>query len=167
MSSSLAASSEASPTILVTSPEQQVAPLFKAIPYVKTALSFFITAIQSAFRHARQISATLASSSPIHPVPIILYVVAPLTVFLSYVAWIFVLGPYATIVWLLEALHPLYVFCGVACLTGLVLGGVARYLATVLVESLKNERGLEEEDEAQEEQDEKVPKEDESDNEDA
>lgn len=70
------------------------------------------------------------------PIPALAYLFAPLTVFLSYLAVIFIISPWSTLVYLLDVLHPLYVFFGVACLTGMLLGLLARYLAGVLIVTL-------------------------------
>lgn len=49
-----------------------------------------------------------------------------------------VLMPFKTAAYLLDALYPLYVFCGVACITGCLLGLGGRYLSDVLVKMAKD-----------------------------
>ncbi|KAF8153860.1 hypothetical protein B0H34DRAFT_640116, partial [Crassisporium funariophilum] len=68
-----------------------------------------------------------------------LYVFAPVTVFADIITTIFIRTPYRTAVYLLDALFPLYVLCGVACITGGVLGLLGRMLCRVLVNAVQAE----------------------------
>ena len=71
------------------------------------------------------------------PVPILLYLLAPLLVFSELVLTIFFFGPYKIILYFLDALYPLYVLAGVACITGGVLGIVGHQLSRLLVHLLR------------------------------
>ncbi|RXW20363.1 hypothetical protein EST38_g5494 [Candolleomyces aberdarensis] len=105
---------------------QYTAPLVKALPYLKASLSFSYQASIYFLRLARLMV----------PIPMILYILAPFTVFFGYIGHIFIFAPYSTLVYLLDALHPLYVFCGVACLTGLLVGWIGRTVARLFVGSV-------------------------------
>jgi len=63
----------------------------------------------------------------------LLYVFAPVIVFSQLVVTIFLFGPYNITLYLLDALYPLYVLAGVACITGGVLGITGRGLSQLLV----------------------------------
>jgi hypothetical protein len=121
--------SSASP--LAQTASQVSAALTKIYPYVKTTSLLALDVARTSWGFSQRFM--------IHPIPIVLYIIAPLTVFVGYLASIFVLMPYATLVYLLEALHPLYVFCGVACLTGALLGAVGRLVAWMVVTSVAPE----------------------------
>ncbi|KAF8143109.1 hypothetical protein K438DRAFT_2110365 [Mycena galopus ATCC 62051] len=60
--------------------------------------------------------------------PILLYILAPFVAFLELFLEIWVLSPYRAIIFVADALYPTYVFLGMACITGALLGLVARYL---------------------------------------
>jgi hypothetical protein len=109
-------------------------PIAQLVPYITTASSWLINSITSFFRP------TLL----FWPVPILLYFFAPVIVFFELVVTVFFYGPYKTILYLLDALYPLYVLGGVACITGVVLGFAGRQLCRLLVHLLRI--GFEEED---------------------
>jgi hypothetical protein len=67
------------------------------------------------------------------PVPILLYVFAPVVVFSGLFVTTFFFVPYKSILYLLDAFYPLYVLAGVACITGGVLGIAGRELSRLLV----------------------------------
>ncbi|TEB25387.1 hypothetical protein FA13DRAFT_1167449 [Coprinellus micaceus] len=113
---------------LAEAASQLSAALTKIYPYVKTTTLLALDVAKASWAFSQRFM--------IHPIPIVLYIIAPLTVFVGYLASIFVFMPYATLVYLLEALHPLYVFCGVACLTGALLGVVGRLVAWLVVASV-------------------------------
>lgn len=126
-----AATSSTSSTPLLPLSSEYSAPLAQALPYLKFALGFALDVAKGTWNISKQY---------IIPIPIILYIIAPFTVFLGYLASAFVFVPYATVVYLLEALHPLYVFCGVACLTGALLGAIGRLVAAGLIISVSPDR---------------------------
>lgn len=64
--------------------------------------------------------------------PAISCLVSPLIVFATLVAKLSLITPLATTCYLLKTLHPVYVFCGVACITGIVIGMGGRALSTFL-----------------------------------
>ncbi|KAF4612384.1 hypothetical protein D9613_004037 [Agrocybe pediades] len=77
------------------------------------------------------------------PVPVLLYIFAPVIVFMDILTTIFIRAPYAVVVYLLDALFPLYVFCGVACITGGIIGLTARLLCRAVVACVENKGDVE------------------------
>lgn len=78
-------------------------------------------------------NATRWSFSPfILAFPAVSYLVAPLVAFVAIVVNASILTPLSTAHYLLSSLYPVYVFCGVACITGIVIGMGGRGLAALL-----------------------------------
>lgn len=67
------------------------------------------------------------------PLPFLRYILSPLIVFCQILLGLFFIVPYQAIVNFFVAIQPVYVFCGVACITGAVVG-----LGGRLVERLLN-----------------------------
>lgn len=106
----------------------------RAYPHLKAALSFLLASSLALYRLL--VALAFKISKPIlllSPVPIALYILSPIFTLCSVLFDILVLMPFKTAVYLLDALYPLYVFCGVACITGCLLGLGGRYLSDVLV----------------------------------
>jgi hypothetical protein len=66
------------------------------------------------------------------PLTFVLYAIAPLVVFLQFTFDLLILSPYALIAYFLHAIYPVYVFVGVACITGSLIGFSGRTLALFL-----------------------------------
>ena len=82
-------------------------------------------------------NATRWSFSPfLFAYPAISYLVAPLLVFAVMVVNISVLSPLSAAQYLLSSLYPVYVFCGFACITGIVVGVGGRGLSVLLTRAL-------------------------------
>jgi hypothetical protein len=111
-------------TPFVSMDSQYTAPLVKALPYLKAGFSFSYQASISFLQLTRRFMVFI---------PILVYLLAPFTIFIGYIGHIFIFAPYSTLVYLLDAVHPLYVFCGVACLTGVLVGYIGRTVARLLV----------------------------------
>ena len=62
---------------------------------------------------------------------------APFFVFLETLVEVFVRLPYQIVMSLLDTFYPIYVFCGVACITGGIIGVTARIISNVLVSLLE------------------------------
>ncbi|KAF8142958.1 hypothetical protein K438DRAFT_1518237, partial [Mycena galopus ATCC 62051] len=60
------------------------------------------------------------------PVAVLLYILAPALVILQLFLEITVFSPYRAIVFASDAIYPVYVFLGIACITGALLGWVGR-----------------------------------------
>ncbi|KAJ4469889.1 hypothetical protein J3R30DRAFT_1522484 [Lentinula aciculospora] len=63
-----------------------------------------------------------------------LYLFAPAIVFMEALLDVFVFLPYNLAVYVVDAMYPVYVFCGVACITGAVVGMLARQLVIWLTD---------------------------------
>lgn len=63
------------------------------------------------------------------PLPLIRYILSPVIVFGQIILGLFFIVPYHIIVDFFVAVQPFYVFCGVACITGAVVGLGGRFLA--------------------------------------
>ncbi|KAJ7642946.1 hypothetical protein DFH06DRAFT_1301361 [Mycena polygramma] len=101
--------------------------LARALPYAQSATSFLISAFATL---ARAILASLAFAGRIvaHPVAIL----SPFPVLLSS-SWPSCTRHNRSIVYLSDAFYPIYVFLGVACITGALLGLSGRGVAWVLL----------------------------------
>ncbi|KIM42050.1 hypothetical protein M413DRAFT_27575 [Hebeloma cylindrosporum] len=105
-------------------------PISRILPY--------LSSLFSASKHAFNLTVSLVKSLlRLSPLPIVLYAIAPVTVFLDLVVAIFILAPYNAAVYLLDVLFPLYVFCGVACITGGLLGLTGRILCRVVINLIR------------------------------
>lgn len=122
-------------TSTVTQLAQDAPPLARILPYLLAAPSF-IWAIISKVTYGVVTLTSYASAPVIHlakiPLPAILYILSPLIVFCQIIVGVFFLVPYNAIVGFFVAIQPVYVFCGVACITGAVIGLGGRGVAGVL-----------------------------------
>jgi len=112
-------------------------PLERVLPYVVSGVS---AAVSIASTFARFVIFLFSIASRIigflSPLPIILYLLAPVFVFVDVIADTFIRWPYAIALYVSDAFYPIYVFFGVACIIGLLIGGAARLLSTFLVNIL-------------------------------
>ncbi|KIK01722.1 hypothetical protein K443DRAFT_550095 [Laccaria amethystina LaAM-08-1] len=119
-------------------------PFDRFLPQLESAFAFLIQALKFGSRFSRLISITL-------------YVIAPVTTFLELVVTLFITTPYHAAAYLLEALYPIYVFLGVAVITGGLLGIMGRVVSIIIVyvvaERKKANSDLEEEEEKSEDED--------------
>ncbi|KAF8716092.1 hypothetical protein AX14_012434 [Amanita brunnescens Koide BX004] len=118
----------------VTEAASQPPGIQSAYPHLKAALSFLLATSLALYRLLVTLASTI--SKPIlflSPVPVALYILSPIFTLCNVLFDMLVLMPFKAAVYLLDALYPLYVFCGVACITGCLLGLVGRYLSDVLV----------------------------------
>jgi len=65
------------------------------------------------------------------------YFMAPFFVFLETLVDVFFRLPYQIVLSLLDTFYPIYVFCGVACIAGGIIGVTARIISNVLVSLLE------------------------------
>lgn len=66
------------------------------------------------------------------PIVLILYVLSPFIIFGQIVLGVFVTTPYQYLVDFFVTMQPLYVFCGVACISGAIVGLGGRFIAGAL-----------------------------------
>ena len=117
-----------------TAPPSRPAAIQSAYPYFRSAFSFLIPATLALYRVLVQIASKVFKPIILlSPIPVVLYILAPVFAFCNVLLDVLVLMPIKTILYLLDAFYPLYVFCGVACITGCLLGLGAKYMSNVLV----------------------------------
>lgn len=63
------------------------------------------------------------------PISIILYVFAPFIVLFQIILGLVIFTPYRALLYLADAVYPIYVLCGIACILGVLLGVSGRHLA--------------------------------------
>jgi len=110
-------------------------PITQIIPFLSKTASFLVSI-------ASQINFVLVFltswlSYPIFllakaPLPFILYIMSPVIVFGQIVAGVFFVIPYHAVVDFFVAVQPFYVFCGVACISGALIGLGGRVFAGVV-----------------------------------
>ncbi|KAJ6534354.1 hypothetical protein B0H19DRAFT_1185841 [Mycena capillaripes] len=98
-----------------------------ALPYVKATASFILSSCLALTRFLLAALASIgrAAGHPLvifSPFPVLLYILAPVVAFVQLVLEISVYTPYRVIVFLSDAFYPVYVFLGVACISGALLG---------------------------------------------
>jgi len=109
-------------------------PLEQITPYLKSSLTAAISFTSVLLRlFGYGFSVVSKATKFFSPLPIILYLSAPLTVFLDAVMEIFIRWPYAIVLYLLDILYPVYVFVGVACIVGSLVGITGRIMSQILV----------------------------------
>ncbi|KAJ7658438.1 hypothetical protein B0H17DRAFT_1011664 [Mycena rosella] len=115
-------------TILETGvPPTDTPALIRALPYVQSGATLIFSASQAALRTTFTAVLFLLKllANPItflSPFPILLYILAPLVVFVQLLLEIAVYAPTRTIAYAVDAIYPAYVFLGVACITGALIG---------------------------------------------
>ncbi|KAF9035099.1 hypothetical protein BDP27DRAFT_1455610 [Rhodocollybia butyracea] len=67
----------------------------------------------------------------------LLYILAPATVLAQVILDILVFTPYHFAVYLVDSIYPIYVFCGAACIIGVIIGYVARWIVLWVAEMVK------------------------------
>ena len=96
-------------------------------------LANHVFAVAVSFCYSLISNATRWTLSPFFLVyPAISYLLAPITVSVAMVIDISVLAPLSVARYLLSSLYPVYVFCSIACITGIVAGMGGRGLSALL-----------------------------------
>ncbi|KAF9459509.1 hypothetical protein BDZ94DRAFT_892841 [Collybia nuda] len=113
--------------------------LQQAIPYLLSAGSAILSGISVVSRFfVALLSTTTRSILFFSPLPILLYVLAPVIVFFELVVDTFIRLPLGVTMYLLDAFYPVYVFCGVACIVGGLMGLFGRLLSKFVVDLVMN-----------------------------
>lgn len=120
-----------------TQTAQGLPPIAQVVP-VLSAIATFVVAAVSKSSYAL-IAAISWVSHPIlallkAPLPFVLYLISPLVLFIKIVLGIFFVIPYNGVVDFFVAVQPFYVFCGVACISGAVIGLGGRMVAGFISE---------------------------------
>ena len=115
----------ATPSSVVTvGPEADASPLLKLIPYAYTAFSLLVSFLSFS---------SVIFKLVLYPLPVISYIIAPITIFIDVVLTIFIRVPYRTFLYVADAFYPVYVLLGVACITGCLFGYCGRILTRFLL----------------------------------
>jgi hypothetical protein len=111
--------------------------LLLLFPYLLTFLRKSLHLALVLPKYAITFLTTLSHSAIITPLT---YILAPFFTFAAVFFSITLGTPWKFLVWLLEALFPLYVFCGVACITGALVGFGGRVVCLSIARTLREER---------------------------
>ncbi|KAJ7664994.1 hypothetical protein B0H17DRAFT_1091077 [Mycena rosella] len=115
-------------TILETGvPPTDTPALLRALPYAQSGATLILSTSQAALRTTFTALVFLSKllANPIaflSPFPILLYILAPLIVFVQLLLEIAIYAPTRTIAYVADAVYPAYVFLGVVCITGALIG---------------------------------------------
>lgn len=128
-------------TSLAAPSDPDLPPIAAALDYFPLVASVAVRTTHSFFRFTSWLVRTTLSYSGLvvlSPLASVLsaslYIFAPVIVFAQVLLDIFVFTPYGLAVYFVDAMYPVYVFCGVACITGVIIGGFARWLVSWITE---------------------------------
>ena len=111
------------------------AALQQLLPYVSGGSALF-SSVSVVFRFLiRLISSTSRFILFFSPLPIALYLFAPAFVFLKIVTDFLIVLPYRITLSVLDVFYPFYVFFGVACITGALVGLSGRLITELLIQA--------------------------------
>lgn len=116
-----------------------VPPIFTLIPIVAQAFSFLRSAASYVASSGYAFIALLLTPLTL-VLPIFTYTFAPFVYTAQMLTDMLVVTPYQVAVYILQALYPLYVFVGVACISGLVIGFGARQVVSLVGSALLGSR---------------------------
>jgi hypothetical protein len=102
-------------------------------PYALAALRHLSHRALSLYHNLFSLLAFLSKTSILSPLS---YILAPLTTFASILFSVAFRVPFSFTAWLLDALFPLYVFCGVACIVGALLGYCGRLISLNMIKAV-------------------------------
>jgi len=105
--------------------------LVSAASYLKSAVVFLFSSVSY--------STSLLANPPLK---IILYILSPFIVFGQIVLGVLFVNPYHAIVDFFLAVQPFYVFCGVACISGAVIGLCGRRIAAAISVAIMGREGV-------------------------
>lgn len=133
MSTASFTSTVISPT--TTQVVERSAPISEILPLLSKIVSFSLGFVSATTRFLVSIISWV--SYPIFlllkaPIPLLLYVLSPFIAFGQIVLGLFFVVPYNAVVDVFLAVQPFYVFCGVACITGALVGIGGRYFAAAV-----------------------------------
>lgn len=138
-----------STTIPVTETAASSPPIAALLPIISQFVSATGSIVTTGISFSYQLSKSITHGAflPINPlISIAAYILAPAFVFIALVADLFVLTPYNTLLHVLHAFYPVYVFCGVAFIISAIVGVAGRVMiALIQTVVMDNGRGGEEE----------------------
>jgi len=120
-------------TVRIAPPRVQTSPpISSVLPLVSSAFSTSLSALS----HVVRLFNTIFLSLLYHPflaiIPIPIYLLSPLIITSKIFLDLFVVVPYRAIVYVSQALYPMYAFLGVACLSGAIIGFGGRQLVSLV-----------------------------------
>jgi len=122
---SYSAASSATPNLAVQATEVVAdSVISQLIPYAYTAFELAFSLLSFSLTVLKLV---------LSPLPILLYIIAPLTTFIDVTTTVLIRVPYRTSLYVADALYPLYVFFGVACITGCLFGYGGRLIVLSIV----------------------------------
>lgn len=130
-SQTLSSSITASTTTQVV---QNKPPIANLLPILLKTATFVAAFLSKSSHVARSIVAWAAYPLLVlmkAQLPLILYILSPIIVFGQIILGLFFVIPYHILVDFFVAVQPFYVFCGIACITGAVVGLGGRFLAAM------------------------------------
>jgi len=119
-----------STTVTTTRSPSSEPPINQLLPLISQSASFLLSSIPVITSTLFSVFSTLVSF--VSPIPIILYALAPVIVFFQIAVGLLVVAPYKLAIYFFDSVYPIYVFFGVACITGSVIGFGGRSLAVFL-----------------------------------
>ena len=122
-------------------PPWQETPLAQALTYLPVLGAFLWKSTLYTLRTLVYYPLSFLRVPFLAPLAVLLYVFAPAIVFVQVILEVLVFIPYRACAYLADAVYPLYVFCGVACITGVLVGGLGRVLSswvTIIVMEITN-----------------------------
>jgi len=126
----------ASPTLTPTATIVQSSPPISNVFPIVTAIAKFLYSFTFKTTNVARRLISLAIYPAIvcarAPLPLLQYLLSPLFVFVQLVLGLFFVIPYQAFVSFFDAVQPIYIFCGVACITGALVGLGGRLAASFL-----------------------------------
>lgn len=119
-------------TAETTQSTTSVAPLQQILPYLYSLPSLLVYLLSLVSSVIKLLFKPFVILSP-YPIVLIRYLVAPLLTAGDVLLDTCVRFPYAVLLYVLDALYPVYVLCGVACILGLVVGLCGRVIVSGLL----------------------------------
>ena len=127
-----------------TATDPDLAPISVIIQHVPIVLSYTARTVISFWSFASWVIRSALSYPTLLLLPpvgfilsIIFYLFAPFIVFFQVLLDVLVFTPYNLVLYFLDAVFPLYVFCGVASITGILIGLLAKRLVFQINEIAK------------------------------
>lgn len=132
VSPAMAQATHSTETVRIPPPQAQTSPpISSVLPLVSSAFSTSLSALSHVVRLFNIIFLSL-----LYPIlaiiPIPIYLLSPLIITSKILLDLFVIVPYRAVVYISQALYPMYAFIGVACLSGAIIGFGGRQLVSLV-----------------------------------
>ncbi|KAI0290747.1 hypothetical protein B0F90DRAFT_1824754 [Multifurca ochricompacta] len=122
-----------SPAIVMTtlSRVQKPPPISFILPFLTSVLSTGSSALPHAISLFNIVLAYILSPLLV-VIPVIIYIISPIVISSQLLLDAFVFLPYRAVLFILQAIHPIYTFLVVACLSGAIVGMGARQIVIMV-----------------------------------